>query len=93
MGAQGRRRSEGFTLIEVMIALAVTLAIMATLYLVARSSALLHDTETRRTERGMSGLRALDDIALEIARAGMGPGNDLTRSCPAGRAWARPRTR
>lgn len=66
----------GFTLIEVMIVLAITLVIGVVVYRVTRASWLLYDTQTHQTERGLSGLRSLDDMAVEIARAGYGLGAD-----------------
>lgn len=66
----------GLTLIEVVIVLAITLVIGGVLYRVMRASWLLYDTQTHQTERGFSGLRCLDDIAVEIARAGYGLGAD-----------------
>jgi prepilin-type N-terminal cleavage/methylation domain-containing protein len=71
-----RRRQAGFTLIEVMIVLAITLLIAALLYKVTRVIWLLYQTETHVTERGFSGVRALDDMAVEIARAGYGLGDE-----------------
>jgi len=66
----------GFTLIEVVIVLAITLVIGGVVYRVTRASWLLYDTQTHQTERGFSGLRSLDDMAVEIARAGYGLGAD-----------------
>jgi prepilin-type N-terminal cleavage/methylation domain-containing protein len=70
-----RRRQAGFTLIEVMIVLAITLLIAALVYKATRASWLLYQTQTHVTERGFSGVRALDDMAVEIARAGYGLGD------------------
>jgi prepilin-type N-terminal cleavage/methylation domain-containing protein len=70
-----RRRQAGFTLIEVMIVLAITLLIAALVYKVTRASWLLYQTQTQVTERGFSGVRAIDDMAVEIARAGYGLGD------------------
>jgi prepilin-type N-terminal cleavage/methylation domain-containing protein len=58
-----RRRQAGFTLIEVMIVLAITLLIAALVYKVTRASWLLYQTQTQVTERGFSGVRAIDDMA------------------------------
>jgi prepilin-type N-terminal cleavage/methylation domain-containing protein len=71
-----RRDEAGFSLIEVIIALALTLVIAGALYKVTRSSWLLYQTQTHAAERGFSGLRSLDDMAVEIARAGFGLGSD-----------------
>ena len=70
-----RRRQAGFTLIEVTIVVAITLLIAALVYKVTRVSWLLYQTQTHVTERGFSGVRALDDMAVEIARAGYGLGD------------------
>ena len=70
-----RRRQAGFTLIEVMIVLAITLLIAAVVYRITRASWLLYRTQVQVTERGFSALRAVDDMAVEIARAGFGLGD------------------
>lgn len=61
-------------MIEVLIVLAITLLIAGVVYDVTRSSWRLYRTQIHQTERGFSGLRALDDMAVEIARAGFGLG-------------------
>ena len=69
------RRQAGFTLIEVMIVLAITLLIAAITYKITRACWRLYQTQTHVTERGFSSVRALDDMAVEIARAGYGLGD------------------
>lgn len=54
--------------------LAITLLIAALLYQATRASWLLYRSQTHVTERGFSGVRAMDDMAVEIARAGFGLG-------------------
>jgi hypothetical protein len=71
-----RPGSAGFTLLEAVIVLAITLVLGLVLYRVTRAASILYDTQTHQTERGFSGLRALDDMAVEIARAGYGLGLD-----------------
>jgi len=71
-----RERSAGFTLIEVMIVMAITLVIGAVVYKVTRSSWLLYRSQTHVTERGFSVVHAVDDMSVEIARAGFGLGSD-----------------
>ncbi|HEU0092468.1 MAG TPA: prepilin-type N-terminal cleavage/methylation domain-containing protein, partial [Vicinamibacteria bacterium] len=71
-----RERSAGFTLIEVMIVMAITLVIGAVVYKVMQSSWLLYRLQTHVTERGFSVVRAVDDMSVEIARAGFGLGSD-----------------
>jgi prepilin-type N-terminal cleavage/methylation domain-containing protein len=70
-----RRRQDGFTLIEVTIVLAITLVIAGLTYKITRACWLLYQTQTHVTERGFSGVRAVDDMAVEIARAGYGLGD------------------
>src|SRR5678816_3263653 len=72
---RARGRQAGFTLIEVTIVLAITLMVAALLYRITRASWLLYRTQIHVTERGFSGLRAVDDMAVEIARAGYGLGD------------------
>jgi len=61
----------------VMIVLAVTLLVAGTVFTTTRSFWLAYRALIHQTERGLSGLRALDDMAVEIARAGFGLGDDL----------------
>ena len=72
----------GFTLLEVLIVLAITLVTGAIIYKVSRASLLLYNTQTHVTERGFSGLRSVDDMAVEIARAGYGLGADAAPVFP-----------
>jgi hypothetical protein len=69
-------------LIEVLIVLAITLVTGAIIYKVSRASLLLYNTQTHATERGFSGLRCVDDMAVEIARAGYGLGADAAPVFP-----------
>src|SRR5215210_7829901 len=72
-----RSPQAGFTFLEVVIVLGITLLIGAAVFRVTRSSLFLSDTQVHQTERGFSGLRCLDDMAIEIARAGYGLGADV----------------
>ncbi|PYQ48815.1 MAG: hypothetical protein DMF78_20325 [Acidobacteria bacterium] len=71
-----RRGEAGVTLIEMIIVLAITLIVAEIVYKAARSGWLLYQTQTHVAERGFSGLRSIDDMAVEIARAGFGLGHD-----------------
>jgi hypothetical protein len=53
----------------------ITIVVMGTVYQASRSSAILYRSESRRADRAATGLRALDDMATEIARAGFGLGD------------------
>ena len=72
----------GFTLIEVLIVLALALVTGAIVYRITRASWLLYNTQAHFAERGLTGLRALDDMAIEIARAGYGLGEDAAPLFP-----------
>jgi len=67
----------GFTLLEILIVVAIAMVTGTLVYRITRSSLRLYDTQVHVTERGFSGLRALDDMAIEIARAGYGLGEDV----------------
>jgi hypothetical protein len=71
-----RREEAGFTLIEAVIVLAITLMIGAAVYRITRSAWLLYRVQTHVAERGFTASRSLDDMAVEIARAGFGLGQD-----------------
>ena len=87
--AAGRHTQSGFTLLEVLIVLAITLVTGAIIYKVSRASLLLYNTQTHATERGFSGLRSIDDMAVEIARAGYGLGADAAPVFPGNLAGER----
>jgi len=78
-------------LIETIIVLAITLIVAEIVYKVARSGWLLYQTQTHAAERGFSGLRSLDDMAVEIARAGFGLGSDAGPLFPGTRDGVRAR--
>lgn len=76
------RGARGFSLVELLVALAVFLVLMAVVLVVLRAGSLLYGTERQRAERGAAGLRAIDDVALEISRAGFGLSRDLQAVLP-----------
>lgn len=77
-----RSHQSGFTLIEVVIVLAISLVLGMVLFRITRASWLLYDVQTHQMERGYSGLRSMDDMAIEIARAGYGLGEDAAPVFP-----------
>jgi len=79
----------GFSLIEMVIVLAITLIVAEIVYKAARSGWLLYQTQTHAAERGFSGLRSLDDIAVEVTRAGFGLGRDAEPVFPGRRDGGR----
>ena len=84
-----RRHEAGFTLIEMILVLAITLMIGGLVYRASRAGWLLYQTQTHVAERGFSGLRSLDDMAVEIARAGFGLGSDAEPLFPGRRDTGR----
>jgi len=62
--------------------MAITLMVMAAVYQITRSAGILYRVEGFRAERGGTALRAVDEIALEVARAGFGLGRDVERVLP-----------
>lgn len=77
-----RRCVRGFSLLELVVVLALVLVVMAIVLLVLRAGSLLYHTERQRAERGATGLRAIDDIAVEISQAGFGLGHGLAPLIP-----------
>ncbi|HEV7498835.1 MAG TPA: prepilin-type N-terminal cleavage/methylation domain-containing protein [Vicinamibacteria bacterium] len=71
-----RSEQSGFTLIEIVIVLAISVVVGMVLFRITRASWLLYNVQTHQMERGYSGLRSIDDMAIEIARAGYGLGDD-----------------
>jgi prepilin-type N-terminal cleavage/methylation domain-containing protein len=77
-----QRATRGFSLVELLIALAVALIVIGALYPVSRAGSLVQRSEVARGERGETALRALDDIAFELTRAGFGLGDGVPRVVP-----------
>ncbi len=73
----------GFTLVELLCVLLLTLAAMAAVLQAARAARLLHAREVRLTERSTIALRAVEEMAREIERAGLGLGGDVVAILPA----------
>jgi prepilin-type N-terminal cleavage/methylation domain-containing protein len=84
-----RRDDAGFSLIEVIIVLAITLILAEIVYKVVRSAGLLYQMQTHAAERGFSSLRSIDDMSVEIARAGFGLGRDAEPVFPGRRDGVR----
>ncbi len=76
------RRAAGFTIVELLLVLLVTLAVIAAVLQATRVARLLHAREVRRTERSTLALRAVEDMAREIERAGFGLGGDVGAVIP-----------
>ncbi len=71
-----------YTVVELLVVLLITLAIMAAIQQATRVAHLLHAREVRRTERSTLALRAVEDMAREIERAGFGLGGDVVAVVP-----------
>src|SRR5215207_11004352 len=73
----GRRRGEaGFSLIELMVALGVTLVIMVVASQLLAMSMFVRQRENQRSEAVADVQRALQAISREISNAGLGMANN-----------------
>ncbi len=77
-----RPEAAGFTIIELLVVLLITLMVMAAVLQATRVAHLLHAREVRRAERSILALRAVEDMAREIERAGFGLGGDVVAVVP-----------
>jgi hypothetical protein len=72
----------GFSLVELLVVLVLTLAVMAAVQQAACVAYHLHAREVRLTERSTIALRAVEEMAREIERAGLGLGGDVVAILP-----------
>ncbi len=68
-------RSRGFSLLEVLLALAITLVVMALVGQTMSAVRRVFRDQTARSTAGNEALLVVDDIALELAQAGQGLGD------------------
>ncbi len=79
---RARPPSKGFSLIEALISLFITLVVVALVYQTSRTLLTIYRTESRAVELSSMASRALDDITVEIARAGYGMGEGVASVAP-----------
>jgi len=72
----------GHTVVELLVVLLITLIVLAAVQQATRVAHLLHAREVRRTERSTLALRAVEDMAREIEKAGFGLGGDVVAVVP-----------
>ncbi len=68
-------RERGFSLVEVLVSLFITLVVLGMVYRTAQMLVAIYRTESKTAEKSAAAIRAFDDIAVEVARAGYGLGD------------------
>jgi hypothetical protein len=76
------RGAAGFTLLEVLISVALTLIVMAVVFQLTRQLEAIYRAESRAVEASSGAVRALDEMTSEIARAGYGLGDAVPPVVP-----------
>ena len=77
-----RSSNDGFSLIEVLISLAITLVVGLLVHQTSRALLAIYHTESKAVELSSMASRALDDMTVEIARAGYGMGEGVASVTP-----------
>lgn len=72
-----RRGAYGFSLLEVLLALAITIVVMSLVAVTMSRARLVLESQSERSRAGSEVLRALEDISSELARAGQGLGEGV----------------
>ena len=76
------KQQRGFSLIEVLISVTITLFVMAMVFSITLTIRSVLERESRVAEVSSSVARAMDDVTLEISRAGYGLGEGVTPILP-----------
>ncbi len=78
-----RKRTEGFTLLELMIALAIGAIVVATMYTLSGSSARAFQTQQRISQLQLQTRLAMERVRRDVAATGFGgtPDSQRERSC------------
>ena len=81
--ARTRRRAEGFTLLELMVALAIGTLVVATMYTLGGASARSFQEQQRITQLQLATRLAIDRVRRDVALAGFGgtPDSQRERTC------------
>ena len=75
-------RQRGFSLVEVMVSLLITLIVLGIVFRTAQMLVAIYRKESETAEKSTAAIRAFDDIAMEIARAGYGLGDGVQAVLP-----------
>ena len=76
------KQQRGFSLIEVLVTIIITLIVMMMVFSIAQMIRSVYAREFRTAEVSSGVARALDDVALELARAGYGLGEGVPPILP-----------
>ncbi len=72
----------GFSLVEVLVSLLITLIVLGMVFRTAQMLVAIYRTESETAEKSAAAVRAFDDIAMELARAGYGLGDGVQAVLP-----------
>ena len=72
----------GFSLVEVLVSLLITLIVLGIVFRTAQMLVAIYRKESETAEKSAAAIRAFDDIAMEIARAGYGLGDGVQAVLP-----------
>ncbi|HSF15651.1 MAG TPA: prepilin-type N-terminal cleavage/methylation domain-containing protein [Vicinamibacteria bacterium] len=76
-------QERGFSLLEALIALTITLVVMGLLAQTMRQMRIVYRTESDRAAKSSAAALAFDDITYELSNAGQGLGEDVLAVVPA----------
>ena len=78
----GLSPQRGFSLVEVLVSLLITLIVLGMVFRTAQMLVAIYRTESETAEKSAAAVRAFDDIAMELARAGYGLGDGVQAVLP-----------
>ena len=81
-GRYGISSQRGFSLVEALVSLLITLVVLGMVFRTAQMLVAIYRTESETAEKSAAAIRAFDDIAMEIARAGYGLGDGVQAVLP-----------
>lgn len=77
-----RSDHRGFTLVELLISLAITLVVLGITFRTVQMLVVIYDRESETAEKSAAASRAFDDIVQELTRAGYGLGEGVQAVLP-----------
>ena len=72
-----KRYQDGFSLIELLISMAITLVVLAMVFQISRLILRTYEAQSRVVELSSTVTKAFDDVTHEISHAGYGLGADV----------------
>ena len=76
------RHTAGFSVIEILISMAITLVVLAMVFQITRLILQVYNTQSRVVELSSTMTRAFDDVTYELSHAGYGLGLDVVAVLP-----------